>query len=198
LGIADDSVDIVTTRAVLAYVADKGAALREFHRVLKMGGRLSICEPIFQDDAFEAMALRKMIEARPPQALNQFLPLLHRWKAAQFPDTEELIAQNPISNFSERDLIRLVGNSGFAGIHMEFHVDIMPSLITSWEVFLGCSPHPWAPSLATILEKQFTTEERQFFEQVMRPIVETKQFVGTEHIAYITAKKLPVQTRAVH
>jgi len=37
-GIDDGVVDVVMTRAVLAYVANKPAALREFHRVLKPGG----------------------------------------------------------------------------------------------------------------------------------------------------------------
>lgn len=44
--IPDQSVDAVTTRAVLAYVSDKCAALREFRRILKPGGRVSIAEPI--------------------------------------------------------------------------------------------------------------------------------------------------------
>ena len=42
----DSSVDAVTTRSVLIYVDRKEAALREFHRVLKPGGRLSMFEPI--------------------------------------------------------------------------------------------------------------------------------------------------------
>jgi ubiquinone/menaquinone biosynthesis C-methylase UbiE len=37
-GVADASVDVVTTRSVLIYVKDKAAALREFHRVLRPGG----------------------------------------------------------------------------------------------------------------------------------------------------------------
>ena len=39
-------VDVVTTRSVLIYVKDKAASLREFYRVLKPGGRLSVFEPI--------------------------------------------------------------------------------------------------------------------------------------------------------
>jgi arsenite methyltransferase len=44
--VAGESVDAVTTRSVLIYVADQPACSREFHRVLRRGGRLSIHEPI--------------------------------------------------------------------------------------------------------------------------------------------------------
>ena len=46
-GIKDESVDVVTTRATLAYVANKDSALREFHRILKPGGR--VIPPISTD-----------------------------------------------------------------------------------------------------------------------------------------------------
>jgi arsenite methyltransferase len=48
LPLADASVDVVTTRSVLIYLrrAGKERALREFHRVLRPGGRISIAEPI--------------------------------------------------------------------------------------------------------------------------------------------------------
>ena len=42
----DEAVDIVTTRSVLIYVENKVKAFREFQRVLKPKGRLSIFEPI--------------------------------------------------------------------------------------------------------------------------------------------------------
>jgi arsenite methyltransferase len=187
--IEDASVDVVTTRAVLAYVADKSAALREFHRVLKPGGRISIAEPIFRDEAVAACALKKMVDTQPPESQDRFLPLLHRWKAAQFPDTEEKISKSPIANYSERDLLRFVQGAGFAEIHLELHIDVLPSIVTSWDVFLGSSPHPWAPPLSVILAEQFTSEERQLFEQILRPTLEGRQSVAIDRIAYLTARK---------
>jgi arsenite methyltransferase len=187
-GIADASVDVVATRAVLAYVADKKAALGECFRILKPGGRLSIAEPILQDDAFYARALRRRIEDQ-SQPVDRFLTLLHRWKAAQFPDTEEACAKSPIANYSERDLLNVVRGAGFAEIHLQLHIDVVPSLITSWEVFLGSSPHPWAPSLRQILAEKFTADERQFFEQMVRPTVESGKNVTTDRAMYLQAQR---------
>jgi ubiquinone/menaquinone biosynthesis C-methylase UbiE len=188
-GMADASVDVVTTRAVLAYVADKGAALREFWRVLKPGGRISLAEPIFRDQAYEAMALREMVERQSASAPDHLLPLVHRWKAAQFPDTAEKIALSPIANTSERDLLRLAQGCGFVRIHLELHVDAQPSPITSWDVFLGTSPHPWAAPLRSILAEQFSAEERQLFELALRPVVEGGQSLVTDRIVYLSAEK---------
>jgi SAM-dependent methyltransferase len=190
-GIADESVDVVATRAVLAYVADKGAALREFHRVLKPGGRISLAEPIFRDEAFAASALRKAVDAQPLQSQDRFLRLLHRWKSAQFPDTDTLIAASPLVNFSERDLASLAHECRFTAIHLELHIDLQPSLVNGWDAFLRSSPHPWAPPLGHILAERFTPEERSFFEQVLRPTVESPDAVTIDRIAYVTAVKPP-------
>lgn len=188
-GIGAASVDVVMTRAVLAYVADKPAALAEFYRVLKPGGRISIAEPIFQDDAFVTTALKRMVDAQSPGSTNRVLPLLHRWKAAQFPDTEEKIAQSPLANYSERNLMEFVHRAGFGEIHLELHIDMFPCIVTSWDVVLGSSPHPWAPTLRAILAKHFTPDERQLFEQVLRPVVESGQAVTITRSAYVSARK---------
>ena len=187
--IADASVDVVTTRAVLAYVADKPRALREFHRILKPGGRISLAEPILQDEAFYARALRARLDAPAGDRDDRFVRLLHRWKAAQFPDTAEACAANPLVNFSERDLVSVAKGAGFADIHLELHIDVVTSPIRSWPVFIGTSPHPWAPSLEAIMAQQFTAEERDYFESIVRPLVESGRNITTDRAAWMQADK---------
>jgi arsenite methyltransferase len=188
-GIADASVDAVVTRSVLAYVADKTAALREFHRVLKPGGRISLAEPVYQDDALAALALRAVIESHPPEGVSPVTVLLHRWKAAQYPDTEEKILKSPIANYSERDVIGFAQTAGFTELHLELHIDTLPSIVRSWEVFINSSPHPLAPPLSAIMAEQFTAEERQLFERTLRAVVEDPKAVTTDRMLYLTAKK---------
>jgi arsenite methyltransferase len=187
-GINETSVDAVTSRAVLAYVADKDAALQEFRRVLKPGGRLSIAEPLLQDDAFYARALRNRVDDR-SRPVERFIMLLHRWKSAQFPDTQEAAAKSPIVNYSERDLLNMVQRAGFTEIHLQLHIDIAPSIITTWDVFIGTSPHPWAPSLKQIFAERFTAEEADFFESVVRPTVESGKSMTTGRVIYLQAQK---------
>lgn len=188
-GIPDASVDVVVTRSVLAYVLDKAGAMREFHRVLRPGGRISLAEPVFQDDALAALAIRAVIDSTPAGRLNPLTVLLHRWKAAQYPDTEEKILKSPIANYSERDMLRFAQLAGFSELHLELHIDTLPSIVHSWEVFINSSPHPLAPPLSVIMAGQFTAEERQLFERSMRPVVEDEKAVTTDRMLYLTAKK---------
>lgn len=46
LPLADDSVDVVVCTQVLEHVPEPGAALAEFHRVLRPGGRVAISTPL--------------------------------------------------------------------------------------------------------------------------------------------------------
>ena len=190
-GIGDQNVDVVATRAVLAYVADKQAALREFFRVLKPGGRISLVEPIFQDDAFAARALRDALLAKGAGTTDSVLPLLHRWKAAQFPDTQEKIDASPIANFSERNLFNLILAAGFMQVHLELHMDLVSSRIPTWQAFVESSPHPWAPPLSRIMAESFTPEERRTLENFVRPLVESGKGVVIVRNVYAVAVKPP-------
>jgi ubiquinone/menaquinone biosynthesis C-methylase UbiE len=186
--IADGSIDVVTTRAVLAYVADKRAALREFHRILKPGGRLSMAEPLLQEEALLTIAIKRMLDTQGGE-IDRLLSLVHRWKSAQFPDTLEKLQVSPICNYSEHDLQALVQESGFLEVDMELHVDKREHAGVPWSVFVAISPHPLAPTLSAILKDRFTPEEALLLERALRPSVEAACSPMISRNIYLNASK---------
>ena len=188
-GIADCSMDLVVARACIAYVADKPAAFREMYRVLKPGGRISLAEPINQEHALAVRVMRERLQSSGDDAPDPLLRLMHRWKSAQFPDTEERIAETPLVNFSEGDLLNFAARVGFRPLHLRMHVDITPSLIATWDDFLSIAPHPIAPSLAEIMADRFSEPERLLFEQHLRPVIESGTNHDVERVAYIFGTK---------
>lgn len=187
--IADQSVDVVTSRAVLAYVNDKPRAIQEFHRVLKPGGRVCLAEPVFQDEAVDCLVLRSAAERDRGASSDPQKQLIHRLKAAQFPDTPAGIAASALTNFNERTLFMMLRNANFFPIHVQLHMDLVASAMTSWEVFLHSSPHPLAPTPFTVLETQFSPEERCWFESALRPLIESGQGASLQPVAHLQAIK---------
>ena len=187
--IGSGSVDVLTARSVLAYVANKPAAFSEFHRVLKPDGRISIAEPVMRDEAFTVMAMKVLLDERLPDNREPLLPLLHRWKAAQFPDTSRALECDPTTNYTERDLVRFAQEGGFVDIDLNLHIHVGSAKAVPWDTFLQLAPHPLAPCLATILREQFTCEERATFERLLRPTIERGGKPSTARMAYLTAKK---------
>lgn len=193
-GMDDSSVDAVTTRSALAYVADKAAAFREIHRVLKPGRYLSIAEPIMLDAAFEVCVLKRMVEARESNEEDLFFPMMLRWRSALYPDTEAKMRDLPITSFGERDLVRYAVDAGFTDIHLEFHIDVKrEGKRPPWHIFKELSPHPLAPTLSKVLAEQFTADERIFFEDKLREFYETNAQFSVDRMVWLTAQK-PLST----
>lgn len=190
----DASVDVITTRSVLAYVADRSAALAEFHRVLVPGGRLSIAEPVMQDEALDTIVLGQTVAAGGRGADDGMLTLLHRWRAALFPDTPEASERNPITNYNERDLFRWVRHAGFVKLDLELKIRSTDSPGTPWDTFLRSSPHPWSRTAEDILRDDFSLVERQMLESLFRPGVESGRGEAIDRMVYLSAIK-PVDSR---
>ena len=188
-GIADSSIDLVVARACVAYVSDKTAAFREMYRVLKPGGRISLAEPINQEHALSVRVMRERLQSSREDVPDALLTLLHRWKSAQYPDTEEGYADTPLVNFSEQDLLTLAARAGFRPLHLRLHVDIAPALARTWDAFLSIAPHPLAPTLAEILAERFSEQERQLLERHLRPIIESGTNHDLDRVAYLFGTK---------
>jgi SAM-dependent methyltransferase len=189
-GIADESVDVITSRAVLAYVHDKPSALRSFLRVLKPGGRLSFGEPIHQDAAVHLASLGRVLQSEPANSSTPYLTLLQRCRALQMPSTLDEIRSNPLTNFTERDLVRLVREAGFANIHMEFHMDVKAAPAIPWKTFIEIAPRPGVLCLREIFAQHFTAAEIALLEGGIRAEVESGTLTGQSTNVYLTAQKI--------
>jgi ubiquinone/menaquinone biosynthesis C-methylase UbiE len=174
--IADEAVDAVTTRSVLIYVADKASAFREFHRVLKAGGRISLFEPInrYGMDAWR-------FDVAPVLDLAQRLRDFYR--QLQPPHTD------PMLNFDEHDLIAHCEAAGFVGIHLALHVFVRPATPQPWDRVISIPGNPNIPSPREAMAQIFTPEETARYEAHLRPLVEAGHGVVREAVAYLAAMK---------
>jgi ubiquinone/menaquinone biosynthesis C-methylase UbiE len=142
--IADNSVDAVTTRSVLIYVADKQRALSEFWRVLRPGGRISIFEPINRFGMAQRECTLFGFDIQP-------IDELARKVRAQY--QQAVPADDPMINFDERDLIDHAERAGFVDIQLELQAQVSRMQPASWKTQLHTAPNPHAPTLGEAMTR---------------------------------------------
>lgn len=160
--IADASVDVVTTRSVLIYVARKEAAFAEFARVLRPGGRLSIFEPI---NSF-AHAL-----ADPTMFGLDLAPVADLTAKVRAAFMRVPADQDPMLNFDERDLLGWARAAGFTAIELDYRAEIeVPERLPTmdWDVLKKTAPNPLAPTFEEAMAQALTDDERERFESHVR------------------------------
>ena len=182
-GIADESVDIVTTRSVLIYLKDKESSFRAFYRVLRPGGRISLFEPVgrITADVFIALQQREAVE---PSEISGLEERLGSYLSAFQPAGED-----PMSDFDERDLLRHCIAAGFDDVHLKLEVDVTHGDPMSWEAWASVAPNPRLPSLAEAMEHVLSIDERAAYERVHRPIIEAGANRVVMCHAWLTATK---------
>lgn len=162
--LSDASVDAVTTRSVLVYVADKRRAFAEFHRVLRPEGRLSIWEPINRFGYPEPPHLFRGHDVGPVRDLaDKVKAVYYRY---QDPDTD------PMLDFDERDLFSLAEEAGFAEVHLEYEAEATPGEPADWRSFALIPGNPQEPNLEEAMAEALTPEETERFVARLRPSVE--------------------------
>jgi SAM-dependent methyltransferase len=183
-GVPSASVDAVTTRAVLIYVADKRRAFAEFVRVLRPGGRISIYEPI------------NVLDQSPP---NEFLGFdvssvqsLHDKIRAMSHDFDE--QEKSMVDFDERDLLEIAQGAGFVELHLRLERDIRTEVEPqSWEAFLESAPNPLVPSIGAGIGQVLSADELPQFEAYLRPLVEAGKRTLRRTSAHLTARRPDAQ-----
>jgi arsenite methyltransferase len=177
----NESVEALTTRSVLIFVADKQKAFMEFHRVLKPGGQLSIFEPISSFSDPEPANRFAGYDITPVIDIGQKIKDLY--------DRIQPPGIDSMGNFNERDLIGQAEKAGFQEIHLELRANIAPTELTDWQVFLHTPWNPKVPSLAQAMEQALTPEEAEKFVNHLRPLVESGKGVSRSAVAYVWAVK---------
>jgi arsenite methyltransferase len=107
LPLMDASVDVVVTRSVLIYVEDKAAAAREFFRVLRASGRVSIFEPVNSRN----LLLTDAVDFSP---LGDLGARVRDWNTAFYANPDD-----PMLDFDETDLSRFFEEAGFVKVELE-------------------------------------------------------------------------------
>lgn len=177
----DASVDVVTARSVLIYVSEKERAFKEFRRVLRPGGRLSIFEPINryfempEDDfwGFDASGVRDLVAK-----MNAY----EGWDGE--PDETD-----PMMNFGERDLYDWARSAGFDEVRMTLVVErTSGSWVKDWDSLLKTAPNPNAHTVGEIIMGALTPEEASCFESHMKPVIDQQLAVMESAFAYLVAR----------
>jgi ubiquinone/menaquinone biosynthesis C-methylase UbiE len=165
LPIDNASVDVVTTRSVLIYIgrAGKERAFREFHRVVRRGGRISIAEPI---NSFAYPEPEGWFHG---YDLSEIADLVRKVREASSPPDEQTLI-----DFDERDLLSWAEAAGFDALRLEYEakIELGSWMQGSWERILNRSGNPLVPTLGEAIERALTPAEAQRFEASLRPLVE--------------------------
>ncbi len=183
-GIADESVNVVTTRSVLIYVKDKQATFDSFYRVLAPGGTFSLFEPIHRFNHPEPDHLLFGYDVSPVRDLATKVKAVYA--AIQPPD-------DPMFDFDALDLVRMAQQAGFREVHLELHADVVPlseyDASGDWDAFMNTAPNPLVPTLGNAMHQALTDDERDMLSAHLRPLVERAGGVSKRAVAYIYGEK---------
>jgi ubiquinone/menaquinone biosynthesis C-methylase UbiE len=150
-GIADASVDVVTTRSVLIYSDRKAAAFAEFFRVLRPGGRISLFEPI------NSFAVRhrphELFGVGDPPVIDLIAKVRDVYRGAD---------GKPMVDFDERDLVDWAVAAGFEAVELDYRAQLgVPTEPVDWETLKRVAPNPLVPTYGEAIAAALTDEERE-------------------------------------
>jgi ubiquinone/menaquinone biosynthesis C-methylase UbiE len=180
--VASGSVDAVTTRSVLIYVDAKETSFREFFRVLRPGGRVSIFEPINSFRHEEPENMFRGFDVTPVVGAATKLKALYA--SIQPPD------RDPMMNFNERDLIDWAEAAGFRDIELDLQAEIKRAEDLNWDILMSAAPNPKIPSWGEAMDRVLTATQKEAFIAHVRPQVEAKNARFPSAVAYLWAVKL--------
>jgi arsenite methyltransferase len=98
--------------------------------------------------------------------------------------------EHPLTNFDERDLLRLAEEAGFRQVKLTYTAELAPWPLdtTDWHVLMAMSGNPLDPTVGAEIAAALTPAERAEFEAHLRPLVESgAPREGRTAAAYLSA-----------
>jgi arsenite methyltransferase len=187
--ITTESIDVVTTRSVLIFVQDKARALKEFHRVLKPGGRTALFETVNKREQWRrseiwpgvGVGLYRAEEIEPIRDLTNRLV-----------SSLESIPLETMTSAGHTEYLHMCEDAGFAAIQLDLAIASGPAPPAKMESLLKLSPNPLWPTPSELMDKIFSAEERTQFIEYMRPLVEGGKGIARFSSVFIWAFKPPI------
>jgi arsenite methyltransferase len=181
-GIPDRSVDVITARSVLIYVADKAGAFAAMRRALRPGGRISLFEPV-----------NRLMFPEPADRLWGYdvatvAGLADRVKATY--DEVAGHATRTMVDFDDRDLVRLAETAGFEAIQLECHIEVARDAsvqAVDLDALLDTAPNPLAPTLRECVDRALAPPERTRFLAHLGRARDEARHVRRSAVAYLVA-----------
>lgn len=174
----DGSVDVAVMRSVLVHIMDKSKTINECYRILKSGGRISIFEPIVSTNT-------KYYELVNPENIPNY---------DKFKEIEHEIMtdkNNPLTNFSEKDLLESFENAGFKNINIDLGIEqstyvVSRTMIDPW---FNTPPGAGNPTLKEKFMQYVSEEEVNQYIQSLKDDLDGREITVKSYSAYISAEK---------
>ncbi len=178
--------DVVTTRSVLIYVADKAKAFSEFFRVLRPGGRISLFEPI------NRFGLEERQRTYGFREIAGHAALLARVVVEMNRAEEAAGGLEAMIDFDERDLLTLAERAGFVDLQLNLLAEVKDEPMwhtRDWDVFLDSAPNPLAPTFREAMNAALNPVESARLTTVLRPQVEGRHGTTRTARAFLVGRK---------
>ncbi len=179
-GIESESIDAVVIRAVLIFVTDRLKVFQEIYRVLKLGGRLSLFEPVSRLGFMEG---RQPFDEYEAGGVGH---LVSKVRAAYDQLSNPLVQ---VSEIDERELISHALAVGFEEIYANLHVSVSQARPISWDTYIRRAQNPKVPSILEAMRAALTESEIQRLTAHFLPLVEGGQGKIRGGGIYLTAIK---------
>ncbi len=185
LPLASQSVDIVMTRSVLIYLADKQAGVRELYRVLKPGGRASIFEPI--NEVGEQVRNRV-------RASGFYEELQPEWgEIRKYYEARKQDWWGTLVGWDERDLIGWFEAVGFSSVKVsyEFMSGVRTRKPKKADISAGIRgrPNPNMPSYEEVTREVLGDRADDYLERYASFVVNGKGARSASASVYLVAKR---------